>query len=148
MTTPQTSIPHSEIASPLTPSNDSGGLSLSKSHRIRNYLTEFPEATNQQVLNALEGFLVKYGDVANVRQNMKRKGAGASSGKRGRPPKSKSPAVTRDSAPPAGPTKTKGSSADIVDFALIDSGLQFINRCGDIDRAIQVLEAIRRIREM
>ncbi len=123
---------------------------VSKSRRIREYLEKNPEASNQEVLDGLKGFEIKYGDVANVRQQLKKKGNAAPAGKRGRPPKSKSDASPPSAAVPSATKKATVASPapDYVDLAIIEQGVEFIRRCGDMDRALYVLDVIRRIRSV
>ncbi len=147
---------------------------VSKSRRVRQYLEEFPDATNEQVMNALEPFAVKYSDVANARQYLKKtqdkNSAGKPASRPGRPPRqsseaptkattkimpTKAPANKRIPAPVSRPpanrpaaVPTKSSEGDTVDFRLVQAGLDFIKQCGDLDKAEQVLRFIRLVREM
>lgn len=101
-----------------------------KSKRVRDYLTTKPDAPNNEVIEALGKFGVKYHDITNVRAAMRKKEAGGLNGatalRRGRPP--------------------KNGVAGAANFGkAYESGLRFVTDAGGIESALQVLQVIQMI---
>ncbi len=159
MTTPSQSLPSSTVPS-------EADASVSKSQRIRNFLTEHPDARNKDVVDALSDYGVKAADVANVK-TIDRKKADSPSASDTKAPKikatkapkkqsgsgpraaksAKPPATREDSKPLTSPAVSVKPAAEVV-LSDLEAGLAFIEQTGGIEKAQQVLELIARIRSV
>jgi hypothetical protein len=110
----------------------------SKAERIRDYLTENPEAKNKDVAEALSSYGVKAADVANAKSHLKKTGQklgkrGASSAKPRLEPTAKSTATATDPGPS-------------VNLRELEAGVAFVEAVGSVQRAQHLLIIIGQIR--
>lgn len=116
---------------------------MSKSARVREYLSEHPEARNRDVAEALSQYGVKAADVANVKANLRKKEAKA--GKSSKPAKSSSAA-----SPSSG--KSEADAVAMIDASiqldLLEAGVEFVRKAGGVNEAQHVIGVIRRIRSL
>lgn len=112
----------------------------SKSKRVRDYLTEHPQARNKEVVEALAEFGVTPADVSNAKTHLKKR----ASKRRNR---SVVVAVTAEAAThPTG--NEEQSNVAQISLTEIDSALNFVRQVGSIDRARQLLVIIQQIQEL
>ncbi len=143
-----------------SPKANKSGKGMSKSERIRRYLSDNPEARNKDVAEALAGHGVKPADVGNVKQQLKKKAEGGMSGtgpsRRGRPPKTgagaaaKAMAAAKDSNDsPIGSMSGGNSSLDVaIGLDVLDSGIEFVKKSGGVSEAMYALNVIKRIKSL
>lgn len=149
---PQESTPTLEGTSEMDAPNTAGqvaGETISKSERIRRFLSEHPEARNRDVVGALASFGVSAADVGNVKSQMKKK----ASGQRRQRRKANEAAKAVASTPKVeAQTPEKNEALKDVNSGLgidiIEAGVDFIRRAGGINEAQYVLNLIRQIRSM
>ncbi len=116
-----------------------------KSQRIREYIAANAEASNSEVASALSQHGVNYGDVASVRNALKKQAAklagntdgtaGTPAARRGRPPKSGTSVG-----------KSKAISSPSTDGSAVESAMRFINDAGGIEKASELLTIIRAVK--
>ncbi len=106
----------------------------SKSALVREYLEQNPNAQTKEICQAFEGQDVSYQLIAKVASDW-RKTHGVTKKRRGRA--KKAVAAKRS------PASTKGAKA--VDLTSIDEGVRFVEQCGGVNQAREVLEVISRI---
>ncbi|MFN6130313.1 MAG: hypothetical protein ACK6DC_17425 [Planctomycetota bacterium] len=113
------------------------GKDLSKAERIRNYLTDRPEARNRDVVEALKQYKVTAADVANVKSLMKRSQAKLQGRKttdaRTPPPRTESTALV-----PAGPG---------MSITELEAGVAFVKAVGSLTRAKHLLIILETIKD-
>jgi hypothetical protein len=143
-----------------------GDAARSKSQRIRDYLSDHPQARNRDVVDALSAYGVRAADVANVKTIDKKKadsqpttdakspkikapkGSKKQSGSGPRAAKPAKPAAARDNTKPvATPAASSKTNGELV-MSDLEAGLAFIAQAGGIEKAHQVLELIARIRSV
>jgi hypothetical protein len=114
--------------------------SPSKSKRVRDYLTEHPQARNKDVVEALIEFGVTPADVSNAKTHLKKR----ASKRRNR---SVAVGVAEDAA--AGPADSN-EAVVVAQISLteIDAALNFVRQVGSIDRARQLLGIIQQIQQL
>ncbi len=114
--------------------------SPSKSKRVRDYLTEHPQARNKDVVEALVEFGVTPADVSNAKTHLKKR----ASKRRNR---SVVVGVTEDAS--TGPVSSD-EAVVVAQIALteIDAALHFVRQVGSMDRARQLLGIIQQIQQL
>lgn len=114
--------------------------SPSKSKRVRDYLTEHPQARNKDVVEALVEFGVTPADVSNAKTHLKKR----ASKRRNR---SVVVGVAEDAT--AGPADNN-EAVVVAQISLteIDAALNFVRQVGSIDRARQLLGIIQQIQQL
>lgn len=112
--------------------------SPSKSKRVRDYLTEHPQARNKDVVEALVEFGVTPADVSNAKTHLKKR----ASKRRNR---SVVVGVTEDATP-----VDSNEAVVVAQISLteIDAALSFVRQVGSIDRARQLLGIIQQIQQL
>ncbi len=116
--------------------------SPSKSKRVRDYLTEHPQARNKDVVEALAEFGVTPADVSNAKTHLKKR----ASKRRNR---SVVVAVSADpDAIVADPDQPNDAQAQQISLTEIDATLTFVRQVGSIDRARKLLLIIQQIQEL
>ncbi len=114
--------------------------SPSKSKRVRDYLTEHPQARNKDVVEALVEFGVTPADVSNAKTHLKKR----ASKRRNR---SVVVGVTEDAS--TGPV-SNDEAVVVAQISLteIDAALHFVRQVGSMDRARQLLGIIQQIQQL
>lgn len=114
--------------------------SPSKSKRVRDYLTEHPQARNKDVVEALVEFGVTPADVSNAKTHLKKR----ASKRRNR---SVVVGVTEDAATGA---VNSDEAVVVAQISLteIDAALNFIRQVGSMERARQLLGIIQQIQQL
>ncbi len=114
--------------------------SPSKSKRVRDYLTEHPQARNKDVVEALVEFGVTPADVSNAKTHLKKR----ASKRRNR---SVVVGVTEDAS--TGPVSSD-EAVVVAQISLteIDAALHFVRQVGSMDRARQLLGIIQQIQQL
>lgn len=124
---------------------------LSKSQRIREYISSNPDAKNKDIADALSDHGVTYGDVYNVRNQLKKAG-GRPIGKRGRKPANAKTGgrgkKTSKKGRPAAATRTQSVSRSITGEGMpaIQAGMDLLKKAGSHEEAINVLDMIQTIK--
>ncbi len=113
--------------------------SPSKSKRVRDYLTEHPQARNKDVVEALVEFGVTPADVSNAKTQLKKR----ASKRRNR---SVVVGVVEDVA--AGPTSSEPPVVAQISLTEIDAALSFVRQVGSMERARQLLAIIQQIHQL
>ena len=136
------------------------GKDLSKSERIRRFLSDHPESRNKDVAEALASHGVKPADVGNVKQQLKKKAekgnTGAGPSRRGRPPKTGAGAAAKAIAgakesneTPIGSLSNGNNSLDVaIGLDVLDSGIEFVKKSGGVSEAMYALNVIKRIKSL
>ncbi len=113
--------------------------SPSKSKRVRDYLTEHPQARNKDVVEALVEFGVTPADVSNAKTHLKKR----ASKRRNR---SVVVGVTED-ASTGPPNSDEAVVVAQISLTEIDAALNFIRQVGSMERARQLLGIIQQIQQ-
>ena len=114
--------------------------SPSKSKRVRDYLTEHPQARNKDVVEALVEFGVTPADVSNAKTHLKKR----ASKRRNR---SVVVGVVEDSN--SGPTNSDEPPVVAqISLTEIDAALHFVRQVGSMERARQLLAIIQQIHQL
>ncbi len=114
--------------------------SPSKSKRVRDYLTEHPQARNKDVVEALVEFGVTPADVSNAKTHLKKR----ASRRRNR---SVVVGVVEDVT--AGPTSSDEPPVVAqISLTEIDAALHFVRQVGSMERARQLLAIIQQIQQL
>ena len=114
--------------------------SPSKSKRVRDYLTEHPQARNKDVVEALVEFGVTPADVSNAKTHLKKR----ASRRRNR---SVVVGVVEDVA--AGPANSDEPPVVAqISLTEIDAALHFVRQVGSMERARQLLAIIQQIQQL
>lgn len=114
--------------------------SPSKSKRVRDYLTEHPQARNKDVVEALVEFGVTPADVSNAKTHLKKR----ASRRRNR---SVVVGVVEDVA--TGPTSSDEPPVVAqISLTEIDAALHFVRQVGSMERARQLLAIIQQIHQL
>lgn len=132
------------------------GSEKSKSQRVREFLTQHPEARNRDVVEALSSYGITANDVSNVKTQMRKKAEKQKSAKaRGQgasAPRATPAHTTGERAPASAPAAAKSAATapavSEVAMGEIEAGLSFIESAGGIERARQIIDLIARIREV
>ena len=116
--------------------------SPSKSKRVRDYLTEHPQARNKDVVEALVEFGVTPADVSNAKTHLKKR----ASKRRNRS------VVVGVGVTEGASTGPAGSDEAVVvaqiSLTEIDAALNFIRQVGSMERARQLLGIIQQIQQL
>jgi hypothetical protein len=116
--------------------------SPSKSKRVRDYLTEHPQARNKDVVEALAEFGVTPADVSNAKTHLKKR----ASKRRNR---SVVVAVSAEAnANPTGDDEASNAATQQISLTEIDAALTFVRQVGSVDRARHLLVIIQQIQEL
>ncbi|RMF37734.1 MAG: hypothetical protein D6753_17080 [Planctomycetota bacterium] len=110
----------------------------SKSQLIREYLEKHPDSKTKEIHEAFKSQGVSYQLVAKVASDW-RKEQGLTKKKRRRPGRPRKTAGT------AAKATTTSKSSQAVDLGSLDEGVRFVEQCGGVNQAKQVLEVISRI---
>ncbi len=113
--------------------------SPSKSKRVRDYLTEHPQARNKDVVEALVEFGVTPADVSNAKTQLKKR----ASKRRNR---SVVVGVVEDAA--TGPASSEPPVVAQISLTEIDAALSFVRQVGSMERARQLLAIIQQIHQL
>ncbi len=118
--------------------------SPSKSKRVRDYLTEHPQARNKDVVEALVEFGVTPADVSNAKTHLKQR---ASKRRSRSVVVGVGVGVAGDSA--SGPTSSSEPPVVAqISLTEIDSALHFVRQVGSMERARQLLAIIQQIQQL
>ena len=113
--------------------------SPSKSKRVRDYLTEHPQARNKDVVEALSEFGVTPADVSNAKTHLKKR----ASKRRNR---SVVVGVAEDASTDT-TSDTEPAALAQISIPEIDAALHFVRQVGSIDRARLLLAIIQQIQQ-
>lgn len=129
------------------------GDGISKSQRIRDYISSNPDDKNKDIADALSAYGVTYGDVSNVKNQLKKAG-GRPIGKRGRKPAAATgggrakKAGKRGRRPAAAAARTQNTARSITGEGMpaIQAGMDLLKKAGSHQEAINVLDMIQTIK--
>ncbi len=112
----------------------------SKSKRVRDYLTEHPQARNKDVVEALAEFGVTPADVSNAKTHLK---------KRASKRRTRSVVASVEEDAVVNPTALdEHIGAAQISLTEIDAALNFVRQVGSMERARQLLSIIQQIQQM
>ncbi len=122
---------------------------MSKSSRIRQFLTKHPGKANREVAAELQKFGVTPADVAGVKTQLKRKAEKTQAKAAKSKPAAPSPAAAPVKAVPARSTGTSEISIDhAIGLDVLEAGIEFVRKAGGINEAQYTLTMIRRIKSL
>ncbi len=119
---------------------------ISKSARARDYMESNPNASRNEVADALEIYGVTLADVANAKAAMRRKAERKSSPKTTKAKRAKSTVAT--DAKPESKAAANVTVDATIQLDLLDAGVEFIRKAGGINEAQHILSLVRRIRSL
>ena len=119
--------------------------SVSKSQRIRDYMSSNPDKGNTEIVAALEQYGVKYADVANVKSLMKKQSSSNGHKKSSGTRSVKAAAAKKKGGPRA--ARAQAGSVTGSGMPAIQAGVRFVDEAGGVDQAMEILSLIRTVRQ-
>ena len=114
--------------------------SPSKSKRVRDYLTEHPQARNKDVVEALAEFGVTPADVSNAKTHLKKRAS-----------KRRNRAVVvgaSDDVVTSAENSAEAPGIAQISLTEIEAALGFARQVGSMDRARQLLAILQQIQQL